>query len=251
MKKFTHVYDYILSFLDAKTPTEKLTIVETEKRHSCMPSYGMIHMFYIVQFSDDFIIASIPLNTSEKTKLFLHENICMYDIDDNHFVSSLKELANEEAYKLFNKQIKGHWNSLIFACDAETLAKPNPDINTVRIIDERYECSEDVNFPDHCIPEGIIYSVVENNKIVSLAHAHKTEEFQEIVADIGVDTSSDYRKRGYARECVNSVARHAIETGGESVYICSPNNIASINTALSAGYVPFGKILVFTIDPDE
>ena len=251
MKKFKLVNDYICSFLDAQKPTNKLTIVETDKRHRCMPSYGMIHMFYIVKFSDDSIVASVPLNTSEKIKMFLYENANKYDIDDNLFVLPLKELAGEEAYKLFGKELKGYWNSLIFACDAETIAKPNANIKTVKITDNSYECFEDVNFPNHCIPDGIVYGVVENNKIVSLAHAHKTGEYQDIVADIGVDTSIDYRKKGYARECVNSVARHVISKGGESVYICSPNNIASINTALSAGYMPFGKILIFTVESDD
>ena len=160
----------------------------------------------------------------------------------------MKELANEEAKTIFNKELKGYWNSLIFACDNETIAKPNENIKTLKIIDNSFECCDDVNFPEHCIPNGIVYGVIENNKIVSLAHAHKTGEYQDIVADIGVDTSKDFRKKGYARECVNSVARHVIERGGESVYICSPNNTASINTALSAGYKPFGKILIFTVE---
>jgi len=251
MKKFKKVSEYIYSCLDATSVTDNLTIVETIKRHNCMTSYGMVHMFYIVKFLDDSIIASVPLNTSEKVKLFLHDNVKKYDIDDNHFIMPLKTLATEEAKRLFGKELKGYWNSLIFCCDAVTVANPNSNIKTVRITDDRYGYLDDVNFPDHCIPDGIVYGVIENNKIVSLAHAHKTGENQDIVADIGVDTSSDYRKKGYARECVNSVARHVIERGGESVYICSPNNIASINTALSAGYMPFGKVLIFTVDSDE
>lgn len=250
MKKFKLVNEYILSLLDAKETGSGLAIIETEKRHHCMPSYGMIHMFYIVKFYDDSIIASVPLNTSEKVKAFLRENVEKYDIDDSLFVSPLKELAKEEAKLLFNKELKGSWNSFVFACDAETIAKPSSNITTVKITDNSYECYGDVNFPDHCVPNGIVYSVIENNKIVSLAHAHKTGKYQDIVADIGVDTSKDFRKKGYARECVNSVARHVIERGGESVYSCSPNNTASIRTALSAGYKPYGKILIFTIDSD-
>ena len=107
-----------------------------------------------------------------------------------------------------------------------------------------------MNFPDHCIPDGVIYSVIKDNKIVSLAHAHKTGEYQDIVADIGVDTSKNYRRKGYAWECVNSVARHYINNGGESIYTCSPDNIASIHTAISAGYINIGKSLAFTVIPD-
>lgn len=251
MSKFKLVKEYIHSILDAKDVGKGLTIAETEKRHRCMPSYGIIHMFYIVKFEDGSIVASVPINTSEKVKSFLYENVQKYDIDDStNFISPLKSLANAEAKRVFDKELHNSWNSLIFACNAETIGKPNPNVNTIMVVDKNFECYNDVNFPDHCIPDGVVYSVVEGNKIVSLAHAHKTGEYQDIVADIGVDTSKDFRKKGYARECVNAVARHFIEKGGESVYICSPNNTASIHTALSAGYKPFGKVLVFTVNPD-
>jgi len=104
--------------------------------------------------------------------------------------------------------------------------------------------------PEHCLPNGVVYGVVEGNKIVSFAYAHITGEYQDIVADIGAETSKDFRRKGYARECVNAVARHVIQNGGESVYKCSLDNAGSIHTALSAGYKAYGKSLIFSVIPE-
>ena len=250
MNEFKLVNDYMLFRLGATEMSREFKIVETERRHKRESSYGYVHMIWIVKFADDSVIASIPLNTSEKVKSFLCENINQYDIYDNFFVSQLKDLADFESKRIFGKESCGYTPSSIFACNSNTIASANENINVMRITDNSFECCDDIHFPDHCLPNGIIYSVVENNRIVSLAHAHKTGEYQDIVADIGVDTSIDYRRKGYARECVKFVARHFIEKGGESVYSCSPDNIASVNTALAAGYKPFGKSIAFTVIPE-
>jgi len=251
MNKFKLVNEYILSLLGAKNIDKKeIALIETERRHSCENSYGYIQMIWIIKFTDGSVIASVPLNTFDNTKSFIYDNIKKFDIYDDSFVSPLKELADIEAKRLFNKDSCGCVFSSIFACNSDTIAPKNPNIITKRITNKRFECPDDINFPDHCLPDGIIYSVIENNKIVSLAHAHKTGEYQNIVADIGVDTSRNYRRKGYARECVNSVARHVIEKGGESIYTCSRENIASIHTALAAGYKPFGESLVFSVIPE-
>ena len=247
MSKFMLVNDYVLFRLGAKNINDELTIIESERRNKCEVSYGYVHMIWIVKINNGSVIASVPFNTSEKVKSFLYDNIKNNDIYDDLFISPLKELAKIEAKKNFDKELRGCSSSLIFACNAETIAPLNPNVYTTKITDKNYQCFDDIHFPDHCIPDGVVYSVIENNKIVSLAHAHKTGEYQDIVADIGVDTSKEYRKKGYARECVNSVARHFIEKGGESIYTCSPDNFASIKTAISAGYEPFGKSLAFTV----
>jgi len=248
MNKFKLVDEYMFSRLGLQSINKNLTIVETEKRHTCEISYGYINMIWIVKFIDNSVVASVPLNLSETIKSFIYDNIDKYDITDSLFITPLKELADKEAKKLFDKSLCRCFNSLIFACNNESIAPISQNVKTVRITDKRFECHDDIHFPEHCLPDGIIYGVIENNKIVSLAHAHKTGKYQDIVADIGVDTSKDYRRKGYARECVNSVARYVINKGGESIYICSPDNIASIHTATSAGYEPYGKTLTFAIN---
>jgi len=213
-------------------------------------SYGYVHLIWIVNFNDGFTAASVPISAAEEIKSFIRGNAQNVDIINDAFITPLQKLAVGEAERLFNKQTCRCFSDLIFACNDRTIAPYNTEVTAERLVDKRYECGGDINFPDHCIPNGIAYGVIENDKIVSVAYAHKTGEYQDIVADIGVETSKDFRRKGYARECVNSVARHVINKGGESVYKCSPANTASIHTALSAGYKPYGKSLIFSVTPD-
>ena len=251
MNEFKLVNEYMFFRLGAKELSKNFRIIETERRLKCEPSYGYVHMIWIVKFIDGSIVASVPSGTSEKVKLFLSDSINKENIYDTFFISQLKDLADIEAKRIFGKESCRYTASSIFVCNANTIAPANQNIKTIRITDNNFECCDDVNFPGHCLPDGVIYGVIENSQIVSLAYAHKTGIYQDLVADIGVDTSKEYRRKGYARECVNSVARHFINRSGESVYACSPDNIASVSTALAAGYKPFGESFAFTVIPPE
>jgi len=235
------VREYLLSRLDAKDAGNGVTIVESERRQRCEMSYGSIHMVWIAAFGNC-VIASLPPNADEAIKSFLQANLGKADIADKAFIAGLKSLVNSEARC---------YSDLMFACDAESLAPANPDVTPERIIDDRFTCCKDIYYPGHCLPDGVVYAMIDKEKILSVAYAHQTGEYQDIVADIGVETSKHYRRKGYARACVNAVARHVIENGGESLYKCSPENAASIRTALSAGYKPYGKSLIFSVKPEE
>ena len=241
MSEFKLVRAYLLSRLDAQGAGSGVTIVESERRQRCEMSYGSIHMIWIAAFGNC-VVASLPPNAGDAIKLYLQANLGKADITDKAFIAQLKPMVNSEARC---------YSDLMFACDAETLAPANPNVTPVRITGDRFKCSKDIHYPAHCLPDGIVYAVVEKDKIVSVAYAHQTGEYQDIVADIGVESSKSYRQRGYARACVNAVARHVIENGGESLYKCSPDNLASINTTLSAGYKPYGKSLIFFVTPEE
>jgi hypothetical protein len=192
--EFKLVNEYLLSRLGTadKSNRDALTIIETERRCQREMSYGFIHMIWITQFIDGSIVVSVPLNVSTEIKSFLLDNIRKYEIIDDYFISQLKKLADIEAQKSYAKESCRYFSDFIFACNAETVAKPNPNVTTVRLKDKSIECCNDIGFPEHCLPGGIIYGVIDNNKIVSLAHAHKTGEYQDIVADIGVETSKGF-----------------------------------------------------------
>ena len=241
MSEFRLVREYLLSRLGAEGAGDGLTVVESERRQRREMSYGYIHMIWLAAF-DNCVIASLPPDAGDAIKSYLQANLGKTDITDKAFIARLKALADSEA-RCFS--------DLMFACDAETLAPAKPDIVTTRITDDRFKCCKDIHYPGHCLPDGIVYAVTAKDKIVSVAYAHRTGEHQDIVADIGVETSKRYRRRGYARACVNAVARHVIESGGESLYKCAPTNTASIHTALSAGYKPYGKSLIFSIASEE
>ena len=248
MSEFTLVREYLLSRLGAENIGDGLavTVVESERRLHREMSYGYIHLVWIVAFGDS-IIASVPPGTSEAVKAYIRGQVGKKDITDRAFVFPLKALVEGEAKRLCGKTQCNCFSDLMFACDAETLAPARPDVTPARVIGNSLECCGDIHFPGHCLPDGIVYGIIEKGKIVSVAYAHQTGEYQDIVADIGVETSKRFRRKGYARACVNAVARHAIENGGESLYKCSPDNMASRHTALSAGYRPYGKSLIFSV----
>lgn len=70
---------------------------------------------------------------------------------------------------------------------------------------------------------------------------------EETVADMGVATAPAYRRRGYAKTAVSAVVEHITHNGGEARYSCRPKNSASIATALSVGFDPFGRSLVLSV----
>jgi GNAT superfamily N-acetyltransferase len=243
------VREYLLSRLGADGAGDGLTIVETDRRLRREMSYGYVHMLWIADFRDGAVIASLPPGSSGEIKAFLRENLeKKADITGDAFITPLKALADDDAKRLFGQKTSRCFTDLMFACDAETLAPANPAVPVTRIVDDRFRCSKDIHFPGHCLPDGIVYGVTAKGKIVSVAYAHRTGEWQDRVADIGVETSKRYRKRGYARACVNAVARHVIQNGGESLYKCAPANTASVHTALSAGYQPYGKSLILGVE---
>jgi len=252
MSEFRLVREYLLSRLGAESLGGGLTIVETQRRQRCEMSYGYVHMIWIADFADGTVIASLPSGVSGEIKAFLRDRLEReVDITDDAFISPLKDLAHGEAKRLFGQKSCRCFSDLMFACDAETLVPAHPGVTPERIVDDRFQCRKDIHYPGHCLPDGVVYAVTAKDKIVSVAYAHRTGEYQDIVADIGVETSKRYKKRGYARACVNAVARHVIQNGGESLYKCAPTNAASIRTALSAGYRPYGKSLIFSVKGKE
>ena len=66
------------------------------------------------------------------------------------------------------------------------------------------------------------------------------------VADIGVETAEGHRCRGYAKTVVSAVAGHIIDAGGETRYACRPDNVASIATARSCGFVDYARSLILS-----
>jgi predicted GNAT family acetyltransferase len=107
--------------------------------------------------------------------------------------------------------------------------------------DESIPATQGIHLPTHCFPDGTVYGVVEDNMVVSVAYAHRIGDMEDEIADVGVETAPDYRRRGYARAAVSAVVDRYIQRGGEAVYGCASSNTASRATARSVGFVPYAK----------
>ena len=140
---------------------------------------------------------------------------------------------------------------VMFACNASLLRRHHFG-DCRRLTDTSIPPAEGLKLPEHCFPDGIVYGVVADGMVASLAHAHRAGVMENVVADMGVTTAPAFRRRGYAKTAVSAVVEHITHNGGEARYGCRTKNSASIATALSVGFVPFGRSLVLsTPSPDS
>ena len=98
-------------------------------------------------------------------------------------------------------------------------------------------------------PDGVVYGVVADGQVVSVSWAHQTGVMECQVAYIGIVTAPAYRRRGFAATALSALVGHFAATGGEAYYCCDPENSASIATAMSVGFVPYGASLVLDAPP--
>ncbi|MEW6749784.1 MAG: GNAT family N-acetyltransferase [Candidatus Latescibacterota bacterium] len=132
--------------------------------------------------------------------------------------------------------------SCLFACSAGLLRRlPDPPCSRLR--DARWPPAAGLTLPQHCFPDGIVYGVVRDGRVVSVAYAHRSGHMEGMVADLGVETAPAYRRQGFARQVVGAVVAHVARRGGEALYSCHPDNLASLATARSVGFVPYANAL--------
>ncbi|GAB3529761.1 GNAT family N-acetyltransferase [Arthrobacter monumenti] len=84
-----------------------------------------------------------------------------------------------------------------------------------------------------------VFGSFENNRLVSAASMYPWRDSE--IADIGILTLPQFRKKGHARRVVRSISRHAYEHGYEPQYRCQLDNHASRSVAVAADLTLFGK----------
>lgn len=249
MTRFALTDEYILSRLgtvEECCERKKPNIVESGRRTVREMSYGYIHFLWWVELIDGTCIISVPPGCKDTIKAFV-EKCGTPDISDRQSCSRLMKTFDSAAQIQTGKGISLYLQDEMYVCDRHTI-KCIPDrADTTRITGENTPVAQGLRFPQHCLPDGIVYGVLADGHIASVAYAHRTGVYQDIVADIGVETAPGYRRRGYAKAVTAAVAWHVISKGGEALYKCAPDNIASKATALSAGFVPYGKSLIFAV----
>ena len=87
---------------------------------------------------------------------------------------------------------------------------------TRRLTDESIPPAEGLKLPTHCFPDGIVYGVIADGVVASVAFAHRIAVMEDRVAHLGVGTSRAYRRRGYAKTAVSAVVEHVAREGGEA-----------------------------------
>lgn len=84
----------------------------------------------------------------------------------------------------------------------------------------------------------LVFGAFEGDRLVCAASMYPWQESK--LADMGVLTLSAYRGKGYTRDTIHAISRHAASLGYEPQYRCQPDNQASVSLAKSAGLIQFG-----------
>lgn len=92
-------------------------------------------------------------------------------------------------------------------------------------------------------PLDVICAVIENERIVCFAAVN---DLSEESAEINVECALSARRKGYATQCVKGLTRHILShDAGEVSYVCRERNVASVKTAIKAGFTLKGKSMNF------
>ena len=227
------------SALEAGEPA----VVASERRLSSELSYGYTHALWWMVLSDGRSAVSVPPGAGPAVQ----EIICGAGDHQAMWDEAIREKLKQPVDGVLRSKgmpcVGRVFESLAFACDGTLLRRHNL-ASCHRLYDEGIPTADGLNHPTHCYPDGVVFGVVADGVLASVAYAHRTGTLEDRVGDLGVETAEDYRRRGYAKAAVSAVVAHFVQSEGEARYGCSPKNEASIATARSVGFVPYGKALI-------
>ena len=230
--------------LRALTPGH-VTVVESSRRLRREQSYGFIHALWWVWLSNGLSAASVPPGAGDAVARILKDVRCAEQVLDPSIAERLKVPVNLALEKAGLRGVDRVLSDVCFACNALLLRRHTCG-DCRRLTDEGVPPAEGLKLPTHCFPEGIAYGVVAGGVVASIAYAHRTGVMGNRVADLAVETAPAYRRRGYAKTAVSAVVEHLTRTGGEARYGCRPDNHASVATARSVGFIPYGTSLILS-----
>ena len=246
--KFPLVEEFSGIHLDANWATVepgRTTVIESPRRLRHEQSYSFIHGLWWVWLDDGRSVASVPPGAGRAVRGVVAGALSAEARFDPGIADALKRIVDETLLGNRLSATDRKFCDLCFACDASLLG-PHGPIESVRLIDDSLPPADGLNLPVHCFPDGIVYGVVVQGAVVSIAYAHRTGVMEGKVADLAVETASAWRKRGFARAAVRGVVEHVVKAGGEAHYSCKPGNLASAATARSVGFVSHAKSLILS-----
>ena len=94
----------------------------------------------------------------------------------------------------------------------------------------------------------VIFGCYYDNKLVSVS---SNLNWGEHLADIGILTDSDYRKKGFGKATVNALCGWNIEQGKINQYRCDAENLRSFRTAKRLGFEVTALVYRFKTEIEE
>lgn len=242
---FPHIDNYFSARMDCDLSQAKPGlphIVETPRRLQCEPSYDEIRACWWLQLSDGRSVINVPPGAREEVQRIISEMPAAKPFGGPAVTERLQDTINKVLAQHGIKAVHRTYPTLVLVCNKDLLQKHMYG-ECRRLTDASLPTAEGFEWPPYTFLEGILYGVIVDGQVVSVASARPIGILEDRVADIGIVTASAYQRRGYAKTGVSAIAEHITSAGGEAVYIVRPENKASIATARSVGFVDYGVSL--------
>lgn len=223
----------------------RTVVIETPLRLRRELSYGYLRALWWLWIEDGRSVISVPPGAGAEARRAVGDTALPEAIRDATMTARLRAAADAALRRAGLRETDRVLRDLVFACNAALLRERTCG-DCRRLTDETVPAAEGLRLPTHCFPDGIAYGVVADGSVASVAYAHRTGLMEDCVADLGVETAPAYRRRGCASTAVSAVVAHVAREGGEARYGCDPANMASIATARSVGFVPYGRSLILS-----
>jgi hypothetical protein len=223
----------------------RVAVVESPRRLKKELSYGYLHALWWVWMTDGRSAVSVPPGAEGAVRAVVSDTRSPDDMLAPGLAARLAAPVDRALIAHGLDATDRTIHAVRFACNAALLHR-HRCAECRRITDESVPPAEGLSLPTHCFPDGIVYAVVADGHVASIAHAHRSHLMEDRVADLGVETAPAYRRRGYARTAVCAVVQHITSGGGEAIYGTGPGNAASIATARSVGFAPYFRALVLS-----
>lgn len=132
-----------------------------------------------------------------------------------------------------------------FICESNTAKE---DIECVRIRrDGKYKNLTTFNISQCLAYERVIYAVVKEGQIVSVAVSSESLKDADEIIEIGTETAVGYRKNGYSVATVRALSEFLCSKGLKVLYKCHHENVASESVARRAGFDEVGKFFYYVL----
>ncbi len=254
MQRFDLVDHYLGEVLGidvASMEPEECRVVESPRRLRCEQSYGFVHALFGMCFRDGRIAISVAPGAAAAIARVVTWHKPKFESDfQRDLLLGLQETVRTAREHMGVAPSGNASEGWLFACRSKPECLPI-GIDYRQLHDESIAPADGLRLPTHCFPSGIVYGVVEDGRVVSVAYAHRSGIMEDRVADIGVETAEPYRRRGFAKAVVGAVTAHMAQVGGEALYMCSPSNVGSVATVRSVGFERYSRRIVIPAPAPE
>lgn len=111
----------------------------------------------------------------------------------------------------------------------------------------KYKNLTTFNIAECLAHERVIYAVVKEGQIVSVAVSSESLSNAECIIEIGTETAVEHRNKGYAVAAVRALSEFLCNKGYKVLYKCHHKNVASSAVAKKAGFDEVGKFFYYVL----